>query len=43
MEDDLFVFGIGDLSSGLEPPDGLSHVFGLQRWQLPPLLTHVQR
>lgn len=43
VEDDLFVFGIGDLPPGLEPPDGLAHVLGLQRGQLPPLLAHVQR
>lgn len=43
VEDDLFVLGVGDLPSCLEPPDGLPHVLGLQGGQLPPLLTHIQR
>lgn len=42
VEDDLFVLGVGNLPTCLEPPDGLPHVLGLQWGQLPPLLTHIQ-
>lgn len=42
VEDDLFVLGVGNLPTCLEPPDGLPHVLGLQGGQLPPLLTHIQ-
>lgn len=42
VEEDVFVFGVGNLLSALQSPDGFSHVFGLQRWRVAPLLTHVK-
>lgn len=42
VEEDVFVFGVGNLLSALQSPDSFSHVFGLQRWCVSPLLTHVK-
>lgn len=42
LEDDFFILGIWDLAPGLQPSDCLTHVFGLKRWQLSPLLTYIQ-
>lgn len=41
-EDDFLVLGVGDLPLGLQPPNSLPHVLGLQWWHLSPLLTHIQ-
>jgi len=43
VEEDVFVFGVGDLFTALQPSHCLSHVFRLQGRRVTPLLTHVQR
>lgn len=38
----VFVLGVRNLISALQPPHRLPHVFGLKRRSVPPLLTNIQ-